>query len=711
MHIGVRVMLAAAMLSIAAPRGQAQETPPAAEPRPLDPELRSIDFGARVTSIDGDAARAQRYRDLRDGPVLDRLRWTRADDAWLLGAQADHVGYRDQHYGVQVRQFGRVAARFDWNQIPLFISDTTRTLFTTESPGVLRVDDRIQQAIQAGTLSLADASAEAVRFDTRSRRDIANVDFLYRAAKDLDTKFAVTTTHREGAQPWGAGFGFANDVETPVPIDTRSTDVAAGLEWSRRGTLLRMAYDGSWFDNAIPSLVWDNPLRATDSASAPAQGRQALWPSSNSQTVSATGSVALPARSRATAYVSRGMWNQNETLLPHTINSAIASPPLARPTAEAEAAVTSVMLRVTSRPRTWSWFNATYRRYDFDNRTPPLLVPEIVNYDSAPAASTLGTTEALSFTRGLLELDASLTPWKHGAFKLGYSREAVDRTFRQFETTTEQSARAAYDLTTLTWMTVRTSYLHAKRVGKGLDEEALSDIGEQVSLRQFDISDRVRDQGTVLLFVTPASGLSLNLSAGAGKDDRPDAQFGLTDTTFRVYTLGADLTPREGVTFGVTGGRERYASRQNSRQANPGAQFDDPTRDWATDGLERVTSVGVTAQILDVIPRTRVNVAYDYNRSTSSYLYLLPVDTTLPAVSQLPPIRNDWHQATLDVRHEITRRVLLSVRYAYDRLRVDDFAFNPSTLDRLVFPSTLLLGSVYQPYTVNTVTVKLTYLW
>jgi len=67
----------------------------------------------------------------------------------------------------------------------------------------------------------------------------------------------------------------------------------------------------------------------------------ALWPDSTMNAVSVTGAVRLPARSRATAYLSLGAWNQDEDLLPFTINSAVAPIPLDRPTAEAKAQIAS----------------------------------------------------------------------------------------------------------------------------------------------------------------------------------------------------------------------------------------------------------------------------------------------------------------------------------------------------------------------------------
>jgi hypothetical protein len=399
-------------------------------------------------------------------------------------------------------------------------------------------------------------------------------------------------------------------------------------------------------------------------------------------------------------------------LLPHTINTAIASPALERTSTEGEAAVTSTLLRFTSRPTRALWFNANYRYYDFDNHTPVFEAPRRVNYDSALATATIPETEPLSFSRGLFEAEASFTPWANsGAIRVGYGREAVDRTFRLFETTTDQSLRLSYDATTLSWITLRGSYVHTTRTGDGLDEEALSDIGEQVSLRQFDISDRTRDPTTLLVTVLPSSLFSVNASIGAGKDDRPEAQFGLADSTFGVYGVGVDVAPRDGVTFGLSYGYETYSSLSRSRQANPGAQSNDPTRDWSTDGDEHVHNLAASLDVLQAIPRTELRFGYDFTRSRATWLYGVAPNSALVRPVPLPAIRNEWQVASFDLRHAIRRDLSLGVAYQYEKVAVDDFAFNPSTLNRIDLPSTFILGRVYGPYTANTVWLTVRYLW
>lgn len=276
--------------------------------------IGEVDFGVRVNAVSGDPARYQRFRDLRDGLTIDRLRYDRDTERWMFRAVMDHAGYRDQRYSALFNRYGKLKASFEWNQVPLLYGRETRTPFRRESEGVFRLDDTLQAAIQSGAATRAALVADARAFDLRSRRDVADLRFTYAATRRLDLKASFTSTARSGTQPWGASFGFGNPIELPAPVEHRTNDVNATAEWSNGRSMARVAYDASWFNNSVETLIWDNPLRLTDqthalafsTGDASSQGRMALWPDSTAHTVSATGSLALPARSRALAYVSIG---------------------------------------------------------------------------------------------------------------------------------------------------------------------------------------------------------------------------------------------------------------------------------------------------------------------------------------------------------------------------------------------------------------------
>src|SRR6187551_2716677 len=65
---------------------------PASDLAPFSPKFGSIDFGYRGNDVTGDAARFQRYRDLRDGGYVDRFAFKRDTDTWAFDATANNVG-------------------------------------------------------------------------------------------------------------------------------------------------------------------------------------------------------------------------------------------------------------------------------------------------------------------------------------------------------------------------------------------------------------------------------------------------------------------------------------------------------------------------------------------------------------------------------------------------------------------------------------------
>ncbi len=688
--------------------------PPAPLTMPDLGSLNYVDFGLRGTmfAAGSDEARFQRYRDLRNGPTLDLFRYASGTDHRGFTVQADHVGYRDQRYAASYDNYGKLKFTFEWNQIPLFYNQDTATLFTSPSPGVLRLDNSIQAGVQNSTTTLTQAVAQAQTFDLREQRDVLALNLAYSAMRNLDWSLSLKNTTKTGNQAWAGSFGFNDAVELAVPLDTRTTEVGTALEWANGRGMARLGYDGSFFHNNIGTLTWDNPQRLTDSPTlGPSEGRMALWPNSTMNAANATGGLSLPGRSRATAYLSVGNWSQNDALIPFTTNSTLPAIPLDRPTAQAAARVTAMTYAFTSKPNSLLWFSARYRSYDFDNRTPVFHVGNTVAYDSTVETFADGGTSPYSIDRRTFDADASLTPSRYAALRVGYTREQVNQTFRTFDTTTEDTARVSADATGLRWMTVRAVYEHAQRRGTGLDEQALDDIGEQVSLRQFDISDRNSDRFSGIVQLTPFSALSFNATVSAGREDRPGSVFGLRSNNNHAYSVGADYVPRDAVSLGVSYEYERYDALQASRQANPGVQFDDPTRDWTTDGADKAQTVTASMDLIKLWPRIDLRAAYDYSHAESVYVYGLAVDSTIPPVVQLPSVVNAFHRATVDVRYYLTRHLVTGGSYWFDKYSVNDFALGAQTLTTLAEPSFLMLGNLYRPYTANTVTVRLTYLW
>jgi hypothetical protein len=462
------------------------------------PTWRQAQLSGRWSSVSGDPARFQRYEDLGNGLLLTDARYAREHDDWLYRVGADNVGWRDQRFFGTYERTGRFVISGLWDQIPQFYSVDTRTPYTpAPGPSPLVLDDAVQLAIQNGQADRNAYVPIATQFDLRERRDIGNILATVRATDQVDVKAGFTTTKHTGELPWGASFGFSNDVEVALPYDSRTNDFTTSAEWSNgRGGMVRMAYDGSWFNNLDDTLTWDSPLRLNDSTSAPGRGRMALWPSNSVQTISTAASAKLKRRTQVTGFFSYGFWSNDELLQPFTINPTLPQMALPRSSANAEAHVFSTNISLVSRPVTDWRFSARLRRYDYDNQTPHASIPQFINYDTSVTTSSTGGPEVYAHSRTTFDTDATWTGLQPFALTMGYTHNDGGYDFRIFESNGEDVLTLKADAIGWQWATFRANYQRSDRTGSGLNESLLTQIGEQPALRHYDIADRTRNRFT-----------------------------------------------------------------------------------------------------------------------------------------------------------------------------------------------------------------------
>src|SRR5215203_3796805 len=706
-----------ALLLAPAGSARAQETP---TPAP-EPTVGSFDVGGQFSNINGDEARYQRYKDLRSGGLLDRFEYTREKENWLFNVTGHHVGYRDQKFVAEFRDYARARVSFTWDQIPLFYAEPdsdqfgllSATPYQRVGPGEYRINDAVQQTLQAfcpvpqcaSNVNAARQQAlallmnqQAQTLEMRHRRDVALLDASVALMKNTNLLFHFQNTTKEGTQPWFASYGFNAANELAGPVDHRTTDVGAALEWSNPRGVVKVGWDGSWFHNNVSTLVWDNPIRATDftysSAYSPgdgtSQGREDLWPDTSMNMVSGTATYKLPGHTRAYGNLGFSVLGNNDPLLPFTINTAIPVIPLPRPTADVSADVTSLLLGYGGRPTKKVWFNLRYKLYDWNNTTPTTTVngestsfpvTEYVRFDQVVEEFVAGAGAVpFSYKRQYFDADTSYSILPFTAVRLGYSREGDKRTFREFENTTDNIFRVSVDTTGWSYLQLRAQYDYAKRTGSGLDEEVFDAENEGFAEpRQFDISDRNRHRFTFLATGTPSDKISLSAQVGVFREDRPDTEFGVVNTDGNFYSVGVDVTPIQKVAMGLTWGRDEYKSLQRSRQANPGEQETDVRRNWTTDIDDHANSIYAYVDLLQAITKTDVRYSFDWMDGLNDTTYGLRPDqtifTTVPLI-QLPNASHTMKRSMLDVMYRINRRFGAGASWYYESYDVNDWAWN-----------------------------------
>jgi MtrB/PioB family decaheme-associated outer membrane protein len=679
----------------------------------FEPTWHQFDFGGRVSDIDGDPARFQRYGDIRDGVLFTDVRHAdeHPEGNWLYRVGADNVGWRDQRFFGAYDRPGRFSISGLWDEIPQFYSVDTKTPYTTTDEALL-LDDATQQRIgigQGGSTPLNLYVPQALQFDLRERRDIGTVNLIATPTPQIDVKASYTMQRHVGELPWGASFGFSNDVEVPLPYDSRTNDFNLGAEWTNGRQMLRVGYQGTWFDNLDPILVWDSPLDLTDSLDNPGRGRMTLWPSNSSQTVSFAGSTKLARRTQLTGFVSFGSWSNDEPLQPFTINGSLPQLALPRPTTEGDAQIFSTNINFVSRPVTDWRFSARLRHYGYDNNTPQAVIPQFVSYD-AHVTTALINPHLYAHDRTNFDADATYSGLQPVALTAGYTRNTSGHEFRIFENTGEDVFFLAADAVGSQWVTFRARWDSADRTGSGLDEGVLTEIHEQPAMRHYDLANRTRNRFTGQVDILPNEAWMLSLSGGVGEDNFDDSYFGLQESTFRTFSAAIDYRRPNGFGAGASYNFERYAGLHRSRSASPG-QENDPNRDWTTDSTERVNYFSIYVTPPPIGERTEARLSYDFARAEGQYFYTVVPGGQLPPPQQLPEVFNKLQQLHADVRHRISNRLAATFSYLYEPFRVFDFAFDPSVVNGIVQPSSLVMGYVYRPYTANAFRFGLRYYW
>ena len=703
-----------------------------------------LDIGVRGSNISGDSARYERYRDLGDGLFMEGFRLKReTTNGWLVDFGADHVGRSDQRYTGAFTRPGKFKGWVIWDQIPMLMSNSSQTIFSGVGSGVLRVTSG--QGSYGSNAALFAATAQGLDID--SRRHTLQTGFQYLATQELTVSTKVQYTDRDGVIPYGGSFGHSSLAETVAPVSHTLTDVDAGAEYVRDPVLVRVGYTASIFNNQYTALEFDNPFVATDTTSAPSRGRSSLPPSSSYYGVNGLVSFTLPRRSRLSAYVSAGsLKDAGDPIMPLTINSAVAVLPFVRSTVDGEGRTTALNLSFTSRPTRMVNVSLRYRSYDYDNRTPEFAVVQFAGYDNNPALRTsqvcgVGNatcSEPFGVVRHTFDADLRLAPTAAAAAGVGYSRITEDRTHRILESTKEDLFRLSFDSVGTSYFTLRTKYERSQKRAAGsateIEEEIADLLGhanEQPTMRHFDVAERDRDRVTLLGTLMASDNVAITASVAAGKDDyirdefvpNQATRFGLRDNQHRVMSLGFDAMPTDQALFNASYSYERYEAFSVSRQANPGVQFTDQSRDWATDATDRVHSFLVAMDLTRLAERVDLRVSYDFNRARALYEYTtgpvadrtLPeeviVPGTLPAPTALPPTLSRLHRAATDLTYWASSRLGIGVSYWYEEYDVEDFTLGVEATPNLLRGNTLLLGYLYRPYTANTVWGRLIYRW
>src|SRR4030095_6014490 len=147
---------------------------------------------------------------------------------------------------------------------------------------------------------------------------------------------------------------------------------------------------------------------------------------------------------------------------------------------------------------------------------------------------------------------------------------------------------------------------------------------------------------------------------------------------------------------------ERYTGLQQSHEGDSStAQFNDPLRNWTSDAKETVHYFSIYATPPRIARNREWRLSSASSHGAANNVYTIPAGSPSAPPNQLPEVFNKLQQLHIDARYRITKNLAGTFSYLYEPLKIFDYAFDPSVVNGIIQPSSLVMGYVYRPYTAN----------
>lgn len=701
----------------------------------------SVAAGVQAVNEVERSSKFYEYRDVPKGTFVPFLNLDLSKGARYFYLEATNLAQRDQRFLAGFGDHGTYSLDFGYDETPHRFSFEGATPYVENTPGVFTLNDVIRSAAEAlvptGTSTNMAAARTLVSsfltsagpIDLGLQRKKASLDFAYTPSLPWTFNVSGSLENRNGNRPYGAPLGFSNAIELAEPIHYKTTNVDTSLEYDRKWGMVRAGVFASKFDNDVQTLYWDNPYRITDSTYASAysagngtaHGQMALWPSNDAVKFYLSGSLKPVKGTRISAAASYGTFNQNQALLPFTVNTAIpGSDPTAanalsapRETAMAKAHVSSLDLTVNSRLLKNLYLTAGYRYYDFANKTEELDIPDGYArldqvWENIPIA-----VEPYSYSRSRLFGDLTFNVLKNTSLIVGYSLYDVHRHEGLHETeqnkTEEGTFKAAVDSVPLDWLNLRVTYINAER-DWSLDDTWNAYI-PSFNFKRYYEANRKRQAVNALVGLTPVANFDIQLTYAIGRDDYPQSDYGLKRDDFDMY--GVDVSyafAKNQVLYGFYN-REIYDADQASRQS--GATFStNPADDWTANIKDTIDTFGVGQMFEIVADKLTFDLSGSYSRAAgSSFLFSPPGGSPDAAANYNAPLdTTTWWTVQTNFRWRLMKSLSVILGYWYEQYNLQDIVRNEVAVDYAA-AGAIFLGALEPGYKYHVGSLRFVYTW
>ena len=670
-----RTMIALALLP-AVGMAQVDTSDWACESCPFDEGYRaSIDVGA--IAVDDDQARFGNYTGYDENATYASI-----DGYGRYNGDGYRVDYVIESLGLDARAFdmsigskGLFEFRLGYRDLPYRRFDTTSTIFVPTSGDFLSLPSGWVTAGRTDQMTQLSSSRRQTLIGTD--RQILDVGVDWKPV-DAFTVFADFRRQNRDGIDITSGSSFAQAALLPRWIDYETDRIDAGVRYTTGNASLTLGYYGSFFTNKNSSLAWETPFTASPGSDTLQMARE---PDNDFSQVSLSGTYLLDQWDTVLAFsAASGRGEQNEALLPYTVNSNIVTTALPAGTLDARVDTTDYAVTVTSRPLDNVRIKFAYRYDERDNKTPVYDWNRVIV--DLLSSGDIEQNTPYSYDRGHITLSGEYAFSRDLRLSAGYERRDINRDFQEVAEQITDTGWGQLRWKPTVWLDLRAKGGASRRGVERYDETVAVSFGQNPLLRKYNLAYRYREFGEVVASITPVeSPVSFTASALFADDDYKDSLVGINGSEEFRATADISWAVSESAAVYFAWGHDAIDAHQTGAESFG-------FWDWSAfheDTFDHI-GAGVSWQPDD----GKFGLSLSYDRGTGETKIML--DSLSGGRSDLPTLESTLDAARAEASYAFSDRLEGTFELRYERFDLSDFALvSPTTL-----PDVLTLGA--EPY-------------
>ena len=447
----------------------------------------SLELGFLGDAGEADETRFREFSDTREGFLLRdfELDLRRSEGAGFASLSGGSAGREDQFYRAELGRYGSFRLEGSYASLEHRYANDARVLFTGAGserlslPAGLVPGGQTPAQLQAALAGIPESRIAVDRRDGQLGLQLTPDPTLHFSAD-------YRRETREGGRPSGGALGFTfppaafgSLVETLDPISEVNHVWRAGAEIARERFQANLSYQGSAYENARRSLLWERPT--TNRAPAdPLFGRYALAPDNQWHNLRGDLALQLPLHGRFRSAFSWSRGRQDDELLAPTINPAIAgwtdpATALARQSADARVDLWMADAELALRPWRPLSLETGFHYFRRDSDTDYVALNPgngfygYVAEDGAAGLVRRYAAAPWNYARWKLEGSARYRPTGKLSAELEYAHQETQRENRARHVVRDDSARLSLVSRALPSATARVTYDYLHRSGSDYD--------------------------------------------------------------------------------------------------------------------------------------------------------------------------------------------------------------------------------------------------